>query len=105
MIVEIKVNKKFLKELAALPVKTRQKAEKLTFEEIPSCKNINDIPNIQKLSGYKNYYRIRLGQYRIGLRYEENTLIFERIMHRGKIFTNISHKKSTVFSETSTKTF
>jgi len=32
--VEIKVNKKFLKELAGLPVKTRQKAVKFVFDEI-----------------------------------------------------------------------
>ena len=86
MILEIKVNKKFLKELATLPNKTRQKVEKLVFDEISTCQNINEISNLQKLTGYKSYYRIRLGQYRIGLRYEENTLIFERIMHRKDIY-------------------
>ena len=83
---EIKVNKKFLKELAGLPVKTRQKAEKLVFDEISVCQDINEISNLKKLSGYKSYYRIRLGQYRIGLRYKEGMLIFERIMHRKDIY-------------------
>jgi len=83
---EVKVNKKFLKELSDLPVKTKEKAEKLVFDEIPTCQDINDISNLQKLSGYKSYYRIRLGQYRIGLRYIKGILIFERIMHRKDIY-------------------
>lgn len=83
---EIKINKKFLKELAVLPDKTRQKVEKLVFEEIPYIENLNAIPNIRKLTGYKNFYRIRQGQYRIGVKYVEGTLIFERILHRKDIY-------------------
>ena len=86
MILEIKVNKKFLKELATLPDKTRQKVKKLVFDEIPSIGKPNEIPNIRKLTGYKNFYRIRQGQYRIGLKYDEGTLIFERVLHRKDIY-------------------
>jgi len=53
VILEIKVNKKFLKELATLPNKTRQKVEKLVFDEPPSIENLNEIPNIPKSQGAK----------------------------------------------------
>ncbi|WP_428656836.1 type II toxin-antitoxin system RelE family toxin [Runella sp.] len=34
---------------------------------VREAKKLQDIPNLKKLSGYKNAYRIRIGDYRIGL--------------------------------------
>lgn len=82
----IQVNKVFLKELAKLPAKERQKVEKLLFEEVENYKSFAQIPNFNKLKGYRNYYKIRFGDYRAGLRFENNTLYFERILHRKDIY-------------------
>lgn len=82
----IKVNRIFLKELAKLPPKERRKVEKLLFEEVESFTTLSQIPNFQKLKGYRNYYKIRFGDYRAGLKYEDNTLYFERIHHRKDIY-------------------
>ena len=48
--------------------------------------NLKDIPNLKKLSGYKNVYRIRVGEYRIGLYVEEDTIVFARILPRKEIY-------------------
>lgn len=82
----IKVNRTFLKELAKLPAKERRKVEKLLFEEVEHFTTLSQIPNFQKLKGYRNYYKIRFGDYRAGLKYEDNTLYFERILHRKDIY-------------------
>jgi len=82
----IKVNRVFLKELAKLPVKERLKVEKLLFEEVESYISLEQIPNFKKLKGYQNYYKIRFGDYRAGLKFENNTLFFERILHRKDIY-------------------
>lgn len=42
--------------------------------------------NIEKLKGYTNYYRVRFGPYRVDLRVEGNTVIFERVLHRKEIY-------------------
>ena len=47
---------------------------------------LSQIPNLGKLKGYRNYYKIRFGDYRVGLRYEDDTLIFERVLHRKDIY-------------------
>lgn len=60
-------NKKFLKDLASIPSKQRIKVEKLVFQEIITYKHLSEIKNIKKLQGYELYYRIRIGDYRIGL--------------------------------------
>lgn len=82
----IKVNRTFLKELAKLPAKERRKVEKLLFEEVENFTTLSQIPNFQKLKGYRNYYKIRFGDYRAGLKYENNTIFFERILHRKDIY-------------------
>ena len=82
----IGVNKVFLKELAKLPAKDRLKVEKLLFEEVENYKNLAQIPNCKKLKGYRNYFKIRFGDYRAGLKFENNTLFFERILHRKDIY-------------------
>lgn len=57
-----------------------------TIESCISANSIQDIKNFKKLSGFKNYYRIRLGEYRIGLQLQGQEIIFERILHRKEIY-------------------
>lgn len=83
---KILVNKVFLKELSKLPSKERQKVEMLLFQEVENYTSPAQIPNFQKLKGYKNYFKIRFGDYRIGLKMENDTLYFERILHRKDIY-------------------
>jgi mRNA interferase RelE/StbE len=83
---KIQVNKVFLKELSKIPTKERQKVENLLFNEIEKFSDLYQIPNIGKLKGYSNYFKIRIGDYRIGLRYTNDTLTFERILHRKDIY-------------------
>ena len=39
--------------------------EKLVFEEFPGMNSLSDKLDIRKIQGYENYYRIRIGNYRI----------------------------------------
>ena len=42
----------------------------------------------QKLVGYQEYYKIRFGTYRVGLRIDitNSTIEFQRILHRKDIY-------------------
>ena len=56
----------------------------LNFEEAIT---LQELPNIKKLSGYKNYYRIRIGNYRLGFeKISENTIRFIIVSHRKDIY-------------------
>ena len=79
--------KTFLKDLANLPSVSRKRIEKLVFDEIPAYNNIFEDLDIKKMKGYKRYYRIRTGQYRIGCLVEENNKItFYRVKSREDIY-------------------
>ena len=49
---------------------------KKIIEKIAYAKDLNEIPNITPIVGHTNYYRIKLGGYRIGISLEGDTVWF-----------------------------
>jgi mRNA interferase RelE/StbE len=77
----------FLKDLKALRGNPAYQAiYQLAFEEIPNVDNLNEIPNLIKLKGYSNAYRIRVGNYRVGFFIDNETIQFSRALHRREIY-------------------
>lgn len=56
------------------------------IQEVANTESFYKIKNLKKLKAKGNYYRIRLGDYRIGLKIEEGTVIFVRFLHRNEIY-------------------
>jgi mRNA interferase RelE/StbE len=52
---------------------------------------IHEIPNLKKLSGYKSAYRIRIGDYRIGVVIEKDIVTFVAFAHRKEIYKKFPH--------------
>lgn len=75
---------KDLKNLKSTPVFESIKA--LVFEEIPSLPSLAEIGNLKKLKAAENAYRIRIGDYRIGVIFNSETIIFVRVLHRKDIY-------------------
>jgi len=78
--------KKFLKELAKIPLQTREKIEEYVFNNVPLATSVIELKKIERLKGYPAYYKIRFGNYRVGLKQEGDELIFERVLHRRDIY-------------------
>ncbi|MEH2352947.1 type II toxin-antitoxin system RelE family toxin [Nostoc sp.] len=77
----------FIKDLKALKSTPYYETIKvLAFEDIPQISNFEEITNIKKLQGYDDIYRIRIGDYRIGIIFDGETLIFQRVLHRKDIY-------------------
>ena len=83
---EIRVNTTFLKELARIPAPQRKKIEQFVFNDARTFEKKEDFPNLRKLKGYRYFYRIRFGNYRAGIRIQNNTMVFERLLHRKDIY-------------------
>ena len=58
----------------------------LVFEEIPSYESLAQITNLKKLKGEDSAYRIRVGDYRIGVFIKNDVVTFARILHRRDIY-------------------
>lgn len=82
---------KFYKDLGKIKDKnTRERLLKI-IEEIESANSLLDINNIKKLSGDKISYRIRLGDYRLGIFYEKIQLNLFALFTE-KIYIKFFHK-------------
>jgi mRNA interferase RelE/StbE len=56
------------------------------IRNVESAENLKQIHQLKKLKGYKQYYRIRIGDYRIGIKLEAETIYFVDIDHRRNIY-------------------
>ncbi|MBD2440003.1 type II toxin-antitoxin system RelE/ParE family toxin [Nostoc sp. FACHB-110] len=84
---QVEYTKKFLKELADLPEDIQARIEPIVFQELES-ENPFDLGYLQKMKGYEDKYKIRVGNYRIGITVdkERQTLICQRVAHRKDIY-------------------
>lgn len=46
------------------------------IKKVIECDSLSKIPNIKPITGYPGFYRIRLGDYRIGITLEEEVVWF-----------------------------
>ena len=53
---------------------------------VESAKNLKQINQLKKLKGFKQYYRIRIGDYRIGIKIEKEVVFFVYVEHRRNIY-------------------
>ena len=57
-----------------------------TIERIEAAETLNEVPNLRTISGAGGLYRVRVGDYRIGLAVEEDVVEFVRCLHRRDIY-------------------
>jgi len=76
----------FLKDISRITSKTVLKRIKAAVENVEKSENLQSIADLKKLRGGDNYYRIRVGEYRIGLLIPEDTCTFVRCLHRKDIY-------------------
>ncbi|MCC5641908.1 type II toxin-antitoxin system RelE/ParE family toxin [Nostoc sp. CHAB 5824] len=84
---QVDYTKRFLKELAALPFEIQSRIEPVVFQELES-ENPFELGYLEKLKGYSDKYKIRVGDYRIGITLDQvtQTLICQRVAHRKDIY-------------------
>ncbi len=56
------------------------------IERIKKAELVQGIPNLKKLQGYKNLFRIRIGNYRLGIEISDNVVTLLRFKHRKDIY-------------------
>ncbi|KOR36017.1 MULTISPECIES: type II toxin-antitoxin system RelE family toxin [Planktothricoides] len=77
----------FLKDLKALKsTPSFETIKALAFTEIPNLQKFEEIGNLKRLKGDDNAYRIRIGDYRLGIFFDGETVIFARVLHRKDIY-------------------
>jgi len=83
---EVQFTNKFSRQLDK--IKDRKLIDSVSekVREVIQADELSQITHLKKLKGYKQFYRIRIGDYRIGLKIEKKTFIFSTIAHRKDIY-------------------
>lgn len=76
----------FAKDLRGIKDKKILNRLSLIIQEVKDATTIAKIRNLRKLKGYDSYFRIKVGNYRIGIDRIDNSIIFVRFLHRKDIY-------------------
>lgn len=82
----IKFESRFEKDIKSIKDRNLLKKLQQIILDCKQAETLGQINNLKKLRGYDSLYRIRLGDYRVGVEVVENEIIFTRFLHRKDIY-------------------
>lgn len=83
---KVEFRESFAKDLKGVKDKSLLMRAKEVIEAVEQANSLADIPNLKKLRGGGNYYRMRIGDYRVGVTLESDTVLFVRFLNRKDIY-------------------
>jgi mRNA interferase RelE/StbE len=76
----------FARDLKRIKDRRLRERVRQIIEEAKNAENLGEIKSLNKISGYKTFYRIRFGDYRVGIEVVKGEIIFVRVLHRKEIY-------------------
>ena len=76
----------FLSDVKKLRDGKVQRAVAGAIENVERVDTLQEIRSLKRLSGQSNYFRIRVDDWRIGIKIVNNTVTFVRCLHRREIY-------------------
>ena len=83
---KIKYHKSLEKDLRKIDDKKIKQKLKLVILKMKEAQVLDELTSVKKLAGHPNAFRMRIGSYRLGFYYENNTLILSRFVKRNDIY-------------------
>ena len=83
---KVAFHRKFAKDLTKIASSDARDRIKRVILNLEEAESLVSFPQIKALKGADGYLRIRLGDYRIGLRREGDGILLLRVLHRSEIY-------------------
>jgi len=84
---EVQYRQAFLKDLKQLKSSASyQHIYEIAFTTLEAIDSLEEIPNIKAMRGYSDRYRIRIGDYRIGIEVNGDVIEVMRLLHRREFY-------------------
>lgn len=77
---------KFSRDIDKISVKSVKQSVTRLILQIEAADSLASIPQVKKLTGFKSAYKIRIGDFRVGIFVEGDMVQFARIVHRKDIY-------------------
>jgi len=76
----------FATDLSAITDAALLRRIRKAIEQVEAARIFLQIPNLKRLDAKGKYYRIRVGDYRVGFVFEQGTVTFVRCLDRKEIY-------------------
>lgn len=83
---KVQFRESFVKDLRAIRDKDLLARARAIVELVERASSPSDIANLKKLRAKGQYYRVRMGDYRVGLVIVHDAVTFVRFLHRKDIY-------------------
>ena len=83
---ELVFKESFARDLRAVTQKSVLHRIREVIDAVANANDLQSVPNLRKLNDPGNYYRIRVGDYRLGIKVEKNEVTFIRCLNRRDIY-------------------
>jgi len=82
----LKVTEQFNRDISKLRDRKLIVAVKKALQKIEAARALPEIAQVKKMEGSSRYFRLRIGDYRLGVFAEGNTVYAVRFLHRKDIY-------------------
>ena len=76
----------FAKDLKGVKEKRLLNRVREVIESAEKATSLTELPNLKRLKGAGNYFRVRVGDYRLGVALENDAVVFVRFLNRKDIY-------------------
>jgi len=85
--VKFRIERSFDRDIDGINDKKLLRKLQAFISTIENADTIQEIPHIKKIQGYKSYYRVRIGDHRLGMEAISNKeVVLLRFLHRKDIY-------------------
>jgi mRNA interferase RelE/StbE len=84
--VKVGFRQSFAKDLKGVQDKSLLRRVKATIERVEKAESLDQINGLKKLKGGGNYYRLRIGDFRVGMAMEGDKIVFVRFSNGKDVY-------------------
>jgi mRNA interferase RelE/StbE len=82
----VQIDKSFVKDVERIKDQRLLNRIAICIDQLIDADSLDRINSVKRMKGETCYYRIRLGDFRVGLRVDGDTVFFLRVLHRKEIY-------------------
>jgi len=84
--VEVRFENSFLRDVKAIKDQTAKRDLERLLIKVKEVESLSEIQGVKKIKGYRDYYRIKIKNYRVGIKLQGSVVIFVRVLSRKDIY-------------------
>lgn len=91
-----RIDKSFARDVDKLTDKAALKKLQDLIGNLDKAQTLREIVHLKKIEGFDSFYRVKIGDYRLGMEVSGKELVFIRFLHRKDIYRYFPKRGSRI---------